>query len=60
MDTEQFMCERDGAMTPERLNEIAASTTDFGCVPSKTARELIGEIRGLWEDKLYMVPMEQA
>jgi len=54
------MCERDGAMTPERLNEIAASTTDFGCVPSKTARELIGEIRGLWEDKLYMVPMEQA
>jgi hypothetical protein len=54
------MCERPDAMTPERLAEIeeGASTSWDGA--EAFFWELVEEIKLLWEDKLSMVPMEQA
>jgi hypothetical protein len=60
MTESDFMCERPDAMTPERLAEIeeGASTSWDGA--EAFFWELVEEIKLLWEDKLSMVPMEQA
>ena len=56
---ERLMCERPDAMTPERLAHIEKDVLTGGSAYDYFA-ELVEEIKLLWDDKLSMVPVEQA
>jgi hypothetical protein len=55
----EFMCERDDAMTEQELQRLESFLAE-GEPGYFVVRALADEIRALWDDKLSMVPVEQS
>jgi len=55
----EFMCERADAMTAQELQRLESFLAE-GEPGYFVVRTLANEIRALWDDKLSMVPVEQA
>jgi len=57
---ERLMCERPDAMTPEQLADIENEVYRHEESARYYFPTLVEEIKLLWDDKLSMVPVEQA